>query len=340
MGKSHFGIDLGSYDIKVYDPELDEFSVLKNAIAIRNKTEIYAVGDEAYSMYERTPSNIKVLFPMNKGVISDYNAMQALLHELLSSGKQTLRRSAYYLMAVPTDLTEVEKRALYNLLVRSEARAREVMAVPSCIADGIGMGLDPYSEKAQYIINIGSGSTVYSVISSGGIVISRMIKKGGKDLDEAIGNYIRKEYNFKLGIFACEQLKNGLGSVYGIENNNMMVTGRNLVTGLPGEIRVSAHEVYTAMRPIIDEIIDMALSVLKKLPQEMADTVYDDGLYLTGGTADLNNLDLLIEKELNIPVHVAKDPRLSKVKGLSRIMNQPEFHRLTYSMQEEKHRWI
>lgn len=338
--KNIYGIDLGSSYIKLYDSEEDEVESIKNAIAIRNRTEVLVSGDEAYEMYEKTPPNIRIAFPMASGVISDFNAVRYLLADLMQNKRTGLLRGFRYLLAAPTDVTEVERHAFYNLFTNSDARARDVQVVDRSVADAIGTGLDVFSEKGHYLINIGGATTEYAILASGGIVIDRMDRTGGTNLDQLIASYVRREYNFKIGVFASEDLKNQLGSAYGTEEGSLTVPGRSLVTGLPGEIEIDSHEVYTAIKPAISHIVENSISMMERIPPEMASSIRSDGLYLTGGVASLRNLDRLLERELNIPVHTVTEPGLTVIRGLKTILTDSRYESISYSMLDEKHRWI
>jgi len=340
MARSNFGIDLGTYDIKVYDARNGTVRKVKNAIAIRNKRHVFAIGDDAYEMYEKSPANIVITFPMDGGVISDFDMMQYLLQQLLLGDRRSVISGTDYLLAVPTDVTKVEKRAFFDLVMNSEAKAREVHIVERAVADAIGIGLDVFSPNGIYIINIGGATTEYSVVSSGGIVINRMEKQGGRNLDQAITSFVRKEYNLKIGVFASEELKNNLGSAYGIEESSLLVPGSSLISGLPGEAQVTSHEVYTAVKPAIDRIVANAISMLERIPPEMASNVRREGLYLTGGVANLRNIGKLLEMQLGIPVHTADSPEYSIVNGLKKIMSDPEYSKVAYSMVDTKYRWM
>jgi len=340
MSRNNFGIDLGTYDIKIYDAKSDTIKKVKNAIAVENKEYVFAVGDRAYEMYEKSPENILVTFPMEGGVISNFDMMQYLLQELLLGDRRGMITGANYLLAVPTDVTKLEKRAFFDLVVNSEAKARDVKIVERAVADAVGIGLDVFSPKGIYIINIGGATTEYSVISSGGIVINRMAKMGGRSFDQAIATYVRKEYGFRVGVFASEQLKNTLGSAYGVDETSMLIPGSSVISGLPGQVQVTSHEVYTSIKPTIDSIVANAVTMLERVPPEMAYNVRKEGLYLTGGVANLRNIGKLLEMSLGIPVHTVKEPEFSVINGIRAIMSQSGFESVVYPMLDTKFRWM
>lgn len=342
MSNSEFGIDMGTYDIKIYDAKANEFYKHKNAIAIRkimNRKHVFAVGDDAYEMYARCPRSIQVLFPMQGGVVSDFDAMQYLLQDLVWGDQSNFFGRAEYLLAAPTDITEVEKKAFLDLIMQSQSKAKNVRLVPRAIADAIGMGVNIFKPDGAYVINLGGATTEFSIIASGGMVINKMERFGGRQLDEAIVSSIRKEYGFITGFFSSEHLKNTIGSAYGVEEESIFVPGRSLVSGLPGEIQISSHEVYTAMKPFIDQIVETASGFLDRIPKEMADNICEDGIYLTGGVANMKNIDKLISREIGIPVHSSETPELTTILGLRKIMKNNAFDSVVHSVLEDRPRW-
>ena len=191
MARNIYGLDLGTYEIKVYDKKQDSTWKEKNVIAIVDGKEILAVGDEAYAMFERTPGNIEVVFPMKEGVISRFTDMQYLLQNLLKKERRFTRGSEY-LIAVPTDVTEVEKRAFFDLVVHSTAKAKEVSIVERGVAQCIGMGIDVRKTKGMLIVDFGAATTELSVVGSGGMVLNKMLKIGGMTFDVAVQNMVRQ----------------------------------------------------------------------------------------------------------------------------------------------------
>ena len=184
MLRNIYGLDLGTYEIKVYDKKHDTIWKEKNVIAIEGEKTIFALGDDAYEMYEKAPENIQIVFPMKEGVISRFNDMQYLLNNLLKDGKRFVRGSKY-VIAVPTDVTEVQKRAFFDLVIHSTAKAKEVNIVERGIADAVGIGLDAQKEKGLFIANFGGEITELSVLSYGGLVLNKLVKIGGVTLDDS-----------------------------------------------------------------------------------------------------------------------------------------------------------
>ena len=210
MARNIYGLDLGSYEIKVYDKKKDTIWKEKDVIAIADKNEIFAVGDDAYEMYEKAPSNIEVVFPMKEGVISRFNNMQFLLQNLLKKDRQFARGSEY-VIAVPTDVTEVEKKAFFDLVIHSTARAREVNIVERSIADAVGLNLDVKNTGGLFIANFGGETTELSVLAGGGMVMNRLLKIGGVSFDLAVVNLVRHSHDFLIGRLTAEVLRKNFG---------------------------------------------------------------------------------------------------------------------------------
>ena len=228
MARNIYGLDLGTYEIKVYDKKQDSTWKEKNVIAIVDGKEILAVGDEAYAMFERTPGNIEVVFPMKEGVISRFTDMQYLLQNLLKKERRFTRGSEY-LIAVPTDVTEVEKRAFFDLVVHSTAKAKEVSIVERGVAQCIGMGIDVRKTKGMLIVDFGAATTELSVVGSGGMVLNKMLKIGGMTFDVAVQNMVRRNYDFLIGRQTAEALRKRFGVLGGNGKASMVVAGRNPV---------------------------------------------------------------------------------------------------------------
>ena len=239
MAKNVYGLDLGSYEIKVYDKKSDTIWKEKNVIAIKEDREIFAVGDQAYEMYEKTPPDIQVQFPMENGVISRFNDMQYLLQNLLKKERHFARGSAY-VIAVPTDVTEVEKKAFFDLVVHSTARAREVNIVERGIADAIGLNLDVENTKGLFIVNFGGATTELSIIAGGGLVLNQLLKVGGSDLDQAVAQLVRYNHDFLIGHQTAETLRRNFGVFSDDDNAVMTAAGRDLITGIPQRREISS----------------------------------------------------------------------------------------------------
>ena len=325
MARNTYGLDLGSYEIKVYDKKQDTIWKEKDVIAIRDKKEIFAVGDEAYEMYEKAPANIEVVFPMKDGVISRFNDMQFLLQNLLKKDRQFARGSEY-VIAVPTDVTEVEKKAFFDLVIHSTAKAREVNIVERAIADAVGLNLDVENTRGLFSANFGGETTELSVLAGGGMVLNRLVKIGGTTFDQALVNLIRHSHDFLIGHPTAETL--------------LTVAGRDLITGVPMQKPISMSTVRASLRDPLLECVRAILSLLDRTPPEVRTAIYANGIYLTGGIANMPGLDTYIEKGTGITTRVASQPDICAVTGLKKIIMSKELRQLAYSMLDENYRWM
>ena len=308
MARNVYGLDLGSYDIKVYDKKKDTIWKEKNVIAFKDNRDrdIFAVGDDAFSMYGKAPSNIEITFPMEAGVISRFNDMQFLLQNLLKRGRQ-FSRGSEYVIAVPTDVTEVEKKAVEEATFA--AGAREVHLIEEPVAAAIGAGIDISKPCGNMIVDIGGGTADIAVISLGGTVVNTSIKIAGDDFDEAIVRYMRKKHNLLIGERTAEDIKIKIGTTYPlVEEEKMEVRGRNLVTGLPKTVTVTSSETEEALRESTGQIVEAVIGVLEQTPPELSADILDRGIVLTGGGSLLRGLEELIEERTGINTMTAEDP--------------------------------
>ena len=320
MARNVYGLDLGSYDIKVYDKKKDTIWKEKNVIAFKDNRDrdIFAVGDDAFSMYGKAPSNIEITFPMEAGVISRFNDMQFLLQNLLKRGRQ-FSRGSEYVIAVPTDVTEVEKKAVEDATL--QAGAREVAIIEEPIAAAIGAGIDISRPCGNMIVDIGGGTADIAVISLGGVVVSNSIKVAGDDFDEAIVRFMRKKHNLLIGERTAEEIKINVGTVYKRpENLTMDVRGRNLVTGLPKTVTVTSEETEEALREPAYQIVDAVHNVLERTPPELAADISDRGIVLTGGGSLIQGLEELIEEKTGINTMTAEDPLTAVAIGTGKYI--------------------
>ena len=193
MGTQAFGIDLGTCNIKIFNKSKNQILNEKNVIAIENKVNVFAIGDEAFEMVEKVPANIKIIFPVHYGVISDIQSMTKILIRLLKKMTKDNLKKSEFVVSVPSDITEVERRAISELLENSSLKPKKVMIIDKPIADALGVGVEVTSARGAMVVNIGADTTEISILSLGGIVLSKLIKVGGNDLDESIISAIKRE---------------------------------------------------------------------------------------------------------------------------------------------------
>lgn len=338
MAGNIYGLDLGTYEIKVYDERKDEIWKEKSAIATKNQTEIFAVGDEAYAMYEKAPQNIEVLFPMQGGVIARFYDMQNLLENLL---RKRQFFGSEYVIAIPTDITEVEKRAFYDLVYHSSARAKSVSVVERGIADAIGCKIDVYQTGGVMILNMGGGTMELSVLAYGGIVMNRLLKFGGEQFDQEIINLVRRNRDFLIGRKTAEQLRRTFGIFSEDTKSKMQIAGRNLILGLPQRTDISIGLVRAALKEQMDDCVDAIQTMIQRIPPDVLRELKKNGIYLTGGMANLRGIAEYLEESVGVRVSTVDYPELCSMNGLREIVqDKKRYGRLTYSMLDKGYRWL
>lgn len=334
MNNNVYGIDLGTSNFKIFCKSNGKIMKEKNTIAVINKNEIYAYGDAAYAMYEKAPETINVVFPVVEGVIADYNFLQMMIFDFLESKMKAKSKNAEFVVAVPTDITDVEKRAFYELFYKSKSRPKNVLLCEKPIADAVGLGIDVNEPTGVMIVDMGADTTEISVISLGGLVLSDLLHFGGNRIDESIISYIRKEYNLVIGQKTAKTLKESIGSGLPGREESMVVVGRDVVSGLPIEMEISAQVVYEAMKTNLTNICNSIKMILEKTPPELAKDIIHSGIYITGGGSLLHDIDKLFEEITNIKVNTTEVPEESAARGLVKIVSDSKFKRLPFSMKK------
>lgn len=303
------GIDLGTASVLVY--VRGKGVVLKEPSVVafdRDTNKIKAIGEDARLMLGRTPGNIVAVRPLRQGVISDYTVTKEMLKYFIQKamGKQRFRKPRIS-VCVPSQVTEVEKKAVEDATYQSGAR--EVAIIEEPIAAAIGAGIDISRPCGNMIVDIGGGTADIAVISLGGTVVSTSIKVAGDNFDEAIVRYMRKNHNLLIGERTAEDIKIRIGSAFPRpEVETMDVRGRNLVTGLPKTITVTSEETEEALKETTSQIVEAVHSVLEKTPPELAADIADRGIVLTGGGSLLCGLEELIEDKTGINTMTAEEP--------------------------------
>jgi rod shape-determining protein MreB and related proteins len=338
MANKVYGIDFGTSMIKIYKKGgaivLDE----KNVIAVANRKNIIAVGDNAYEMYEKAPANIVVSHPVKNGVIADIANMQSLLNYFFNQVGVNKNKliGAEFLVAVPSDITEVEKKAFFDLIVSSNAKTKNISIVEKPIADALGIGLDITTAHGVMTVNIGADTTEISIISLGGIVLSKLIPIGGHKLDASIQLFVKKKYNLAIGDKTAEVIKKSLASAFPMDEEYIKVYGRDVVTGLPTEVEISSSMVYEAIKEHFYSIVDYIKIILERTPPEISSDIIDSGIYITGGSAHIRNFDKLIAKETDLKVNISNDSENTVVKGLGVIIEDPALKTLANIIRPRK----
>lgn len=316
MFSKDIGIDLGTANTLVYmkgkGVVMREPSVV--AVDIRKDT-VLAVGREAKEMIGRTPGSIVAIRPLKDGVIADFEITATMLKYFIKSVVKTgFFSRPRIVICIPSGVTEVERNAVED--AARQAGGKDVELIEEPMAAAIGAGLPVDAPTGSMVVDIGGGTSEVGIVSLGDIVASCSVRVAGDKFDEAIITYIKKKYNLLIGERTAEDIKIEIGSAYPFDGEgDMTVKGRNLVDGLPKNIRVTAAEVREALKDPLSTIIEAILSTLEKTPPELAADIIDHGIMLTGGGALLRGLDRLVEEQTGMPVYVAERPLDCVVDG-------------------------
>ncbi len=327
-----YGIDLGTGNLKIYAVGSGEVTNQKNTIAIVNKNEMYAYGDDAYLMYEKAPDSIDVSFPIVNGVIADFDNMQAMLLRVLENDVKARLKGADIVIAVPTDITEVEKKAFYDMFAKTKIKAKSIALCEKPLADALGMGLDITEPTGVMVVDVGADTTEISVISLGGLVLSQLLSYGGNKLDDSIVTYLKRKYNLLIGNKTGKALKEGIGSAMPGRKDSMMIVGRDVVSGLPIEMDISSDIVFEGMKDDLSNICTSIKMILEKVPPELARDIVKSGIYLTGGGANVKDFSTYITNMTNIKVNVVENGDETVVRGLAKVLTDEKYKRFGYSM--------
>lgn len=304
------GIDLGTANTLVYVKGKGVIVREPSVVATRTDTgTIEAVGNSAKNMIGRTPGNIVAVRPMKDGVIADFETTATMMKYFIRQAQRSkgfFGRKPNVMVAVPSGITAVEKRAVED--ATKQAGAREAFTIEEPFAAAIGADLPVWEPTGSMVVDIGGGTTEVAIISLGGIVTSESIRVAGDEMDEAIISYIKKTYNLMIGERTAEALKLEIGSAGSPDDvENMEIRGRDLLTGLPKTIEITGEEVSNALSDTVNNIMDAVKVTLEKTPPELAADIMDRGIVLTGGGALLRNLDHVISDETKMPVLVAEN---------------------------------
>ncbi len=301
------GIDLGTATVIAYVKGKGIVLREPSVVAVDNNTgEVLAVGKEARRMLGRTPGNIVATRPLRDGVISNYTVTEKMLKYFINKICGKFVFSPRIMICIPSQVTEVEKKAVID--AASQAGARKIFLIEEPIAAAIGAGIDISKPCGNMVVDIGGGTTDIAVISLGGSVVSESLKVAGDKFDEAIVKYIKKKHNIMIGERTAEDLKINIGCVYPkIQDTEMEIRGRDLVTGLPKNVTIYSSEMLEALMEPAMMIVDSVHSVLEKTPPELVADISDRGIYMTGGGCLIDGLDKLLQSKTGINVMIAQE---------------------------------
>ena len=320
------GIDLGTSNSVVYMRGVGIVLSEPSIVAFNTDTkELLAVGTEAKEMLGKTPANITAMKPLCDGVIADFEATEMMLRYFIN--KVHTRRHRFILpprivIAIPSGITNVEKRAVQETATKAGARA--VYLVQEPMAAAIGAELPVGKPVGSFIIDIGGGTSEIAIISLGGIVVMKSIRIAGNEIDEAIVEYLRKKHNLLIGERTAEEIKISIGSAVPLKENELSteVHGRDLIEGLPKTVTLHSEEIREAIKDPLSIIIKEVHTALEETPPELSSDLAKQGLVMTGGGALLRGMDKLLSQEVKIPTRVPEDPLTAVVKGTGKMLEE------------------
>lgn len=319
MKTAQLGIELGSRHLRICTANKEEFLKIKNMIAFDEDDKVKAIGDEAFEMYEKQPYSVRVIKPMEHGVISDYTNMRYLLGTVLEKYYKRIRKPELYI-AVPVDITNVEKRAFDDLAWEAAGKVKEIKLVEKPVLAAMGSGIDVEAPCGNMIIDIGAGTTEISVISLGGIVESKLLPYGGDQIDQWIKDYVKKNYKLEIGMKNARRLKMAYAQEQTEEE--ISIKGRDIVSGLPKEVKVPATIVEEKAREQVREICMQAKSVLEVITPELATDIVNEGIYVSGGGCGFSKTEEWIREELKVTVHIKSQPQDHVILGMQSYLKQ------------------
>jgi rod shape-determining protein MreB len=341
LWSNDLSIDLGTANTLVY---MREKGIVKNepsVIAIsnsegKNNKRIVAVGEPAKCMLGRTPEHILALRPMKDGRIADFYATEKMLQYFIQQVHENriLKPSPRVLVSIPSGATQVERRAVKESAMG--AGAREVFLIEQPMAAAIGAGLPVHEPKGSVVVDIGGGTTQVATISLSGIVYANSVRVGGDRLDEAIVNYVRRNYGILIGESTAEKVKKAIGTAFpSNEVKEIEVRGRNLAEGIPRSFTLNSNEVLEALQEPLSCIVSAVKGALEETPPELAADIAERGMVLTGGGALLANIDRLLMEETGLPVIVAENPLTCVARGGGEALERLNLHEAEFLLREE-----
>ena len=322
--RHRYGIDLGTGTVKIYDQNKKSITKERNMIALQDQDTVFAVGNQAFELFERNPEDLQIITPMQRGRIRDVLMMEAVLHTLLHRTGHVLEAMPVLYLSVPLDMTELERRAYGTIARKGRFRRSRLYFVEKPVADALAIGLPIHRTRGTMMINIGAQSTEVSVISEGKTLISRVIEEGGEQISAAVANGVRNRNRLQISLRAAQRLKWSLPDLNETPPDGYKITGIDVDSGLPREDIVSARTVAGSMRDVLAGITDEVARLLDRLPPQMQSGVYEDGIFVTGGTTHVSGLQSFLQERLAFPVTISEHHEYSTVEGLKQIIEHPE----------------
>lgn len=325
MAHKTYGIDFGTGTIKIYKKGQGIILLERNVVSTVGKEKRpIAIGEEAYEMYEKEPPSIHVSFPLNHGVIAHMQDMIALWNFMNEhvTGKKKLKHQEYYI-AVPADITEVEKQAYFQIVSDGDSKPKRVSLIDKPVATVYGLDIDLESVQGICIVDMGADTTEFTILSLGGIVVTKLLPYGGNYFDTFIRDYMRKQHNFVIGNRTAEQIKKQIISAVPQERS-MKAIGRDVLRGLPREMEIHSQEIFPHVEEVFIQIAAAIQSMIEHIPPEISTEIMQKGIYLTGGSSQIAGLEQLIGNMAGVKVNMVPKPQETVVKGLGYLSEHPK----------------
>ena len=327
-----YGIDLGTDTVKICDQSAKHrITKEKNMVAVRGQDDVFAVGNDAYAMFERAPEDISVITPMSGGRINNLLLTEALLHTLLRRSEGRVRPQSVLYFSVPMDMTELERRAYASIAKKGQLRRCQVWMVEKPVADAITLGIPIHRTKGSMIINIGARSTDLSVIADKRVIINRTVPIGGDSLSAAIAEGILRRQQFLVSFRTAQRLKLSCVNLQAAPPEGIQIKGIDVTASLPGTCIVQSSMVNMLAREELQSLTDEIRRFLDRLPPQILQAVRQEGLYLAGGSSQFPGIGPFMHEKLDSPIHVSKEADLCTVTGLREIIMHEELQHWAFA---------
>ncbi len=332
MFNSHtYGIDPGSSIVKIYSQQTDEIIKERNMIAVRNREDILAAGNDAYEMFEKNPPNVTVSSPMANGMIANVSYLEIVLHYLLGKTGGRVGQHPVIYFAVPVDMTEIEKRAYYSVAHGGQLRKSRVLLVEKPIADALALGIPINKTKGSMIVNIGAATTEISVIADARVIISKIVPLGGEDFNSDIVNTVRRKNNLSISLRTANRLKVALADLKSEKKVARKIVGMDALSGLPRERVITSQTINDSIRSSVEGIGREIRTFLERTPPQIHRNILSEGIYLTGGSTRIPHIAQVLSGETGCSILLSKYYDLCTVYGLKEIITHDALHHWAFT---------
>ncbi len=325
-----FGIDLGYDTIKIYDAKEDQIYSISDRAAIRKKGGVIAFGDEAYALQGSLPKNVSMQVPVSAGKINDVMMLELMLYNTLYGKRKYLGLKPALYFAVPSEMTEIERRAYASISNRGKFKNCEVFLIERAFADAVSLERDPFTSRGIMTVNIGASAASATVISSGKVILNRTYPVAGNMINESIISSVRKKNDLAIGYITAEELKRSLGSLGDIKPGGASVNGLDTMNGLPRDGYVSSNTVCASIRSVTDELIEALTDFIHRIPPQVLEIIKSEGICITGGTARTPGTQSYYAEKLGIPVVVSTDYENAAVTAIKKLLSDKVIRDYSY----------